>query len=159
MLNRDGWQVSHKKVYRIYREEVLQVRRRRRKQTAKYRGEKPECPRNINERWSMDFMHDMLADGRRIRLLNIVDDYTRECLYIEVDTSLSGKRVTRVLDRLAEFRGLPDRLVTDNDPEFTGKVLDSWAYEKGVKIQFIEPGKPVQNAYVESFNGRVRMSA
>lgn len=156
MLNREGWEASHKKIYRIYRKEGLQVRRRKRKQTAKYRGEKPEDPRCINERWSMDFMHDQLADGRRLRLLNIVDDFTRECLSIEVDTSLGGRRVARVLDRLVELRGLPERLVTDNGPEFTSKALDSWAYKKGVKLQFIEPGKPVQNAYVESFNGRVR---
>jgi len=156
MLNRQGWQVSHKKVYRLYREEGLQVRRRKRKQTAKYRGEKPEGPLRPNERWSMDFMHDALCDGRRIRLLNIVDDYTRECLGIEVDTSLGGRRVTRVLDRLGAIRGLPERVVTDNGPEFTSKALDNWAYEKGVTLQYIEPGKPVQNAYVESFNGRVR---
>lgn len=148
--------MSHKKIYRIYKEEGLQVRRRRRKQTAKYRGEKPERPSDANERWSMDFMHDALANGRRIRLLNIVDDFTRECLSIEVDTSLGGHRVTRVLDRVIESRGMPERLVTDNGPEFTSKALDEWAYEKGVKLQFIEPGKPVQNAYVESFNGRVR---
>ena len=98
----------------------------------------------------------MLADGRRLRLLTIVDDFTRECLGIEVDTSLSGRRVTRVLDRLKEMRGLPNRLVTDNGPEFTSKALDSWAFSEGVDLQYIEPGKPVQNPYVESFNDRLR---
>ncbi|OVE75303.1 hypothetical protein BVX97_05080 [bacterium E08(2017)] len=156
MLNREGWQVSHKKIYRLYKEEGLQVRRRRRKQTVKYRGEKPEGPRYANERWSMDFMHDALEDGRRVRLLNIVDDFTRECLSIEVDTSLGGHRVARVLDQIIERSGMPERLVTDNGREFTSKALDTWAYERGVKLQYIEPGKPVQNAYVESFNGRVR---
>jgi putative transposase len=110
----------------------------------------------MNERWSMDFAHDMLSNGRRIRMLVVVDDFTRECLSIEVDTSLSGRRVTRVLNWLKETRGLPERIVSDNGPEFTGLALDAWSYRNGVKLQFIEPGKPVQNAYVESFIGKLR---
>ncbi len=113
-------------------------------------------PQKINHRWSMDFVADMLAGGRRFRTLNVVDDFSRECLNIEVDTSLGGQRVVRVLERLAQNRKLPEVLVMDNGPEFTGKALDAWAYERGVKLQFIQPGKPVQNAYVESFNGKFR---
>lgn len=104
----------------------------------------------------MDFVHDTLATGRKFRTLNIVDDFTRECVAIEVDTSLGGQRVTRVLDRLAASRGLPKTIVTDNGPEFAGRALDGWAYTTKVKIHFIRPGKPVENAYAESFNGKFR---
>lgn len=104
----------------------------------------------------MDFTHDMLADGRRFRTLNIVDDFTRECPAIEVDTSLPGGRVVRVLERLAQTRGLPKAIVLDNGPEFAGRRLDAWAFERGVELLFIRPGKPVENAFIESFNGRFR---
>ena len=104
----------------------------------------------------MDFMRDTLSDGRVFRLLNIVDDFTRECPVIEVDTSLSGERVTEVLDRVSLTRDLPESIVIDNGPEFSGRSLDEWAQRRGVKLQFIRPGKPVENAYIESFNGRVR---
>jgi len=104
----------------------------------------------------MDFMRDTLANGRAFRTLNIVDDHTRECPVIEVDHSLPGRRVVRVLDRLAETRGLPGAIGVDNGPEFTGRVLDHWAYERGVHLYFIDPGKPVQNAFVETFNGKFR---
>ncbi len=104
----------------------------------------------------MDFVSDGLAYGRRFRCLNVVDDYTRECLVIEVDTSLPGLRVKQVLERLKEMRGLPASITVDNGPEFAGKVLDAWAYEAGVTLSFIRPGKPVENAYIESFNGRFR---
>ncbi len=109
-----------------------------------------------NERWSMDFQHDLLATGQRFRSLNIVDDFSRECPAIEVDTSLPGTRVVRVLDRLAETRGLPLEIVLDNGPEMISKALDEWAYRNGVRLNFIEPGKPTQNAFIESFNGRFR---
>jgi putative transposase len=156
VLRRDGWTDNHKRVFRIYQEEGLQVKRRIKKRTAKWRGEKPAVAQRPNQRWSLDFMSDQLADGRRFRLLNVVDDFTRECLAVEVDTSLSGQRVTRVLERLRAVRGLPERLVSDNGPEFTGQAVDNWAYQHRVQWQFIEPGKPVQNAYVESFNGKFR---
>jgi putative transposase len=156
VLRREGWTDNHKRVFRIYQEEGLQVKRRLKKRTAKWRGEKPVVAQRPNQRWSLDFMSDQLADGRRFRLLNVVDDFTRECLAVEVDTSLTGQRVTRVLERLRAVRGLPERLVSDNGPEFTGQAVDSWAYQRGVQWQFIEPGKPVQNAYVESFNGKFR---
>jgi putative transposase len=156
VLRRDGWTDNHKRVFRIYCEEGLQVKRRIKKRTAKWRGEKPAAAQRPNQRWSLDFMSDQLADGRRFRLLNVVDDFTRECLAVEVDTSLSGQRVTRVLERLRAVRGLPERLVSDNGPEFTGQAVDNWAYQHRVQWQFIEPGKPVQNAYIESFNGKFR---
>jgi len=156
VLRRKGFEDNLKRIHRVYCEEKLQVKVRRRRKTARWRGEKPLPAGRPNERWSMDFMSDQLADGRKIRLFNVVDDFTRECLAIEVDTSLSGWRVTRVLDRLVARHGHPKRLVMDNGPEFTGKVLDRWAYEHRVDLAFIEPGKPVQNAYVESFNGTCR---
>lgn len=156
LLRRRGWHDNHKRIERLYREEGLQVRRRRRKHTAKGRPQPLEAPRGPNERWSMDFMQDCLADGRRIRLLNIVDDFTRECLRIEVDTSIGGARVARVLDQLLAERGRPRMVLTDNGPEFTGRALDQWAYVNGVGLDFIEPGKPQQNAYIESFNGKLR---
>ena len=104
----------------------------------------------------MDFISDALSEGRKFRSLNIVDDFNRECLAAEVDTSITGARVVGVLERLREFRGLPQILVLDNGPEFAGQALDVWAYEQGVKLRFIEPGKPVQNAFIESFNGKMR---
>lgn len=104
----------------------------------------------------MDFVHDVTAEGRKLRALNVVDDCTRECLWIEEDTSLGGERVTRVLDCLVDLRGKLDRLVMDNGPEFTSHKLDQWAYESGVLLDIIEPGKPQQNGYVESFNGKFR---
>lgn len=155
-LRRDGFTDNHKRIYRVYREECLQVPMRKKRKAALWRGEKSEPSDHRNDRWSMDFMSDQLADGRRIRTLNIVDDHTRECLAIEVDTSLSGYRVCRVLDRVVADRGHPKRIITDNGPEFISKALDRWAYEHRVEHQFIQPGKPVQNAFVESFNGTMR---
>jgi putative transposase len=156
LLRREGWNDNHKRVYRVYRELGLQVKRRSRKHAAKWRGEKPVVAQRPNQRWSLDFMSDQLADGRRFRLLNVVDDFTRECLAVEVDTSLSGQRVARVLEQLCVMRGVPEQLVSDNGPEFISRAVDNWAYQRGVKWQHIEPGKPVQNAYVESFNGKMR---
>lgn len=143
-------------IYRVYREEGLQVARRRRRKTAKWRGEKPVVPTAPNQRWPMDFVQDYTQEGRRVRMLNVVDDYTRECLWIEVDTSLPGLRVARVLEQLVQMRGRPHHVLSDNGLEFTGRALDQWAYERGVALQFIEPGKPMQNAFVESFMGCIR---
>lgn len=155
LLRREGARDNWKRVYRVYREEGLSVRRRRRKRIAVPRQPLP-LPQVANERWSMDFVHDALHDGRRIRLLTVVDDATRESLAIEVDTSLPGTRVIDVLERLADLRGLPRTIVADNGPEFAGRALDLWAHGRGLKIDFIRPGKPVDNAFVESFNGRLR---
>ncbi len=156
LLRREGWPVNHKAVQRIYIEEGLQVRMRKRKRIARTDRQPMAAPRAVNERWSMDFQHDMLATKQRFRTLNIVDDFSRECLTIEADTSLSGVRVARALDRLAETRGLPRVIVLDNGPEMISKALDEWAYRNNVRLQFIEPGKPTQNAFIESFNGRFR---
>ena len=156
LLRREGQGVNHKRVYRLYREEGLSVRRRKRKRIGAVERQPLTMPTGTNQRWSMDFVADGLGDGRKFRSLNIVDDYSRECVAAEVDTSISGGRVVRVLERLRERRGLPQVLVTDNGPEFAGQALDVWAYARGVKRHFIEPGKPVQNAFVESFNGKMR---
>jgi len=156
MLGRENMAANHKRIYRLYTEEGLKVRRKRKKLRSQVRTAPMLVPSRVNERWSMDFMSDCLATGRRFRTLNIVDDLTRECPAIEVDTSLPGARVVRVLDRLAILRGLPDTIVIDNGSEFTGRALDAWANKRGVKLHFIDPGKPVQNAHVESFNGKFR---
>lgn len=155
LLRREGHGVNRKLVQRLYREEGLTVRRRRRKRAAVPRTPLAP-PLGANERWSMDFVSDALADGRKFRSLTLVDDFTRECPVIEVDVSLSGERVAQVLDRVAAQRGLPRGIVCDNGPEFAGQTLDQWAHRRGVALLFIQPGKPVQNAYVESFNGRLR---
>ncbi len=148
--------MNHKRLYRLYRAAGLQVPRRRRKRLT--RGERVPLPvpTQRGERWSMDVTLDTLADGRAFRTLNIVDDFTRECVAIEVDRSLPGLRVTRVLDRLHGTIGLPAAIVVDNGPEFAGRALDAWAYAHGVTLRIIRPGKPIENAYVESFNGKFR---
>jgi putative transposase len=113
-------------------------------------------PTAINERWSVDFVSDQLANGRRLRIFNFVDDYSRECVLQIVDFSISGQRLTREFDRLAQHRPLPKTLVCDNGPELTCKAMFFWAKRAGVKLHFIQPGKPTQNAFVESFNGKFR---
>jgi putative transposase len=156
LLRREGFLVNLKRVYRLYTQEGLTVRRRRRRRRGTRGIPKLAAPTRMNERWSLDFVLDVLDDGRRFRILTVVDDFTRACLAIEVDTSLGGRRVTQVLQRLVETRGKPAMLVTDNGPEFISRVLDAWAYRAAIELHFIEPGKPNQNAYVESFNGRLR---
>ena len=148
--------MNHKRVYRLYREEGLSVQRRQRKRMVGVARVPTPAPGRPNQRWSMDFVSDALANSRRIRVLTVIDDFTRESLATEVDTSLPGLRVTRVLDRLPVDRGVPELITVENGPEFAGRVLDAWAYTLGVRLHFIEPGKPVQNAYIESFNGRLR---
>jgi putative transposase len=155
-LKREGWVVNRKRVYRLYREEGLAVRRRKRKRIGLVERKPLPKPAAANISWSMDFVSDGLADGRRLRCLNIVDDCTRECVAIEVDTSITGSRVKAVLERLSEERGLPRSITVDHGPEFEGQVLDAWAYEANVSLSFIRPGKPNENAYIESFNGKFR---
>ena len=156
LLRREGIAINHKRTERIYREEGLSLRRRKRKKTAAIiRTDMPKAQKP-NQRWSMDFVSDCLFNGRKIRVLTIVDDYSRECLNLEVDTSINGVRITNVLNRIGFIKGLPECITIDNGPEFTGKVLDAWAYTRGVKLNFIRPGKPVDNAYIESFNGKFR---
>ena len=156
LLRREGFLVNHKRVYRLYREAALSVRRRSRKRVARERCPAP-TPTGPDQCWSLDFVSDALAWGRKIRLLTVEDTFTREALAIEVDTSLPGMRVARVLDYVIDARGAAPRKITlDNGPELTSKALDQWAYEHAVDLDFIERGKPVQNAFIESFNGRLR---
>lgn len=156
LLRREGREVNRKLVYRLYRGAGLAVRRRSRRKLRASRPLPPATLTRANQRWSMDFVHDYLADGRRLRALNILDAFTRECLAIEVDTSLPSARVVRALDELVWQYGLPETLRVDNGPEFISCTLDRWAFQHGVELHFIKPGKPVQNAHVESFNGRFR---
>lgn len=156
MLLREGLKVNHKRVQRIYREEKLSLRTKNRKKRAMHLRVAKEPATQANQRWSMDFVQDEFFNGRKFRTLNIVDDFTRECIVIEVDISLQGVRVARVLDRIAIHRSLPKSIVCDNGPEFAGKALDAWAHSKGITLDFIRPGKPVENAYIESFNGKFR---
>jgi len=147
--------VNPKKVYRIYTEEGLKVRRKKKKRLAHKRGPMI-LPSSPNKRWSMDFMSDSLYDGRRFRTLNVVDDFTRECLAMEVDFSLPSARVTRTLERLFWCYGKPEQITCDNGPEFRSKHTQKWAEKQNISLDYIEPGKPIQNAFVESFNGKVR---
>ena len=156
ILKREGLVVNHKRTERIYREERLTLRIRRRKKLASQGRIEISKAERANELWAMDFMQDALHDGRRFRVLPIIDTYTKECLRIEVNTSIRGERVTEVLSQIAALRGLPENIIVDNGPEFISNAMDAWAYERGVKLHFIRPGKPVDNAYIESFNGRFR---
>ena len=156
LLRREGHRINRKRTYRLYRDAGLTVRRRKRKRIGPVERRPLPKPTAANQSWSMDFVADGLANGRRLRCLTLVDDYTRESLAIEVDTSLPGLRVIAVLDRLAESRGLPRSITVDHGPEFESQALDAWAYRCRVHLAFIRPGKPNENAYVESFNGRLR---
>jgi putative transposase len=156
LLRREGWEVNHKRVYRLYVEEQLWVRKRNRKRRVAVPRAPMLTPTKVNQVWSVDFVTDALASGRRFRTLNLTDDFSREAPAIEVDTSLGGIRVARVLDRLKVERGLPQQIRSDNGPEFISKAVEQWAYKNGVDWCFIEPGKPIENAYIESFNARFR---
>jgi putative transposase len=155
MLRIEGLVRNRKRTYRLYREEGLQVRTKRRKKLTRPRIPMI-VPSRANERWSLDFVSDQLANGRRLRVLNAVDDFTRECVLQVVDFSISGERVARALDELTQSRPLPSTLVCDNGPEFTSKAMFFWARDRQIKLHFIQPGKPTQNAFVESFNGKFR---
>jgi putative transposase len=157
MLRREGCGDNHKRVYRLYREQGLSLRhkRRRRNKAARLRQPK-QIVTAINEIWSMDFVADALFDGRRLRTLTIIDNYTRECLAIDVNGTLKGEDVVAALDRIATSRPLPRYIKADNGSEFISKALDKWAYENGVEIDFSRPGTPTDNAKNESFNGRFR---
>jgi putative transposase len=155
MLAGEGHRLNHKKLYRLYREGRLMVRRRRGRKRALGTRAPMALPRRINQRWSLDFVSDTLSDGRRFRILCIVDDYSRECLATVVDTSLGGVRVVRELERLVEERAMPDTIVSDNGTELTSGAVLRWATRR-VAWHYIEPGKPVQNAFIESFNSKLR---
>jgi putative transposase len=156
LLKREKLVINKKRSERIYREEKLTIRvRRRKKGAAQTRIDIPKAERP-NQLWAMDFLQDALHNGRRFRALPIIDTFTKECFWIEADTSIGGQRVTQVLSKISAIHGLPEQIVVDNGPEFISNALDAWAYERGIKLQFIRPGKPVDNCYMESFNGRFR---
>ena len=155
-LRQEGLRVNYKRVERLYQEAKLQVRRRKRKKVPVAERQPLLRPSAPNEVWSMDFVFDRTADARVIKCLTVVDDATHEAVVIEVERAISGMGLTRVLDRLALSRGLPKVIRSDNGKEFCGKAMVTWAHERGVQLRLIEPGKPNQNAYIESFNGRFR---
>lgn len=155
-LRQAGWAVNHKRVERLYQEAKLQVRRRKRKKVAIGERQPLLRPTAANQVWSMDFVFDRTAEGRVLKCLTIVDDATHEAVAVEVERAISGAGVARALDRLALRRGLPEVIRSDNGKEFCGKVMVRWGHERGVALRLIEPGKPNQNAYIESFNGRLR---
>jgi putative transposase len=157
LLRREGWLVNHKRVYRLYREDGLSLRLRRpRRNVSAANRERQPVASAPNEMWSMDFVSDALFDGRRLRALTVVDAYTREALAIDVDQGIKGEQVVAAMVRIASSRGAPRTIRVDNGPEFISKALDRWAYENGVTLDFSRPGKPTDNAFVESFNGRLR---
>jgi putative transposase len=156
LLRREGIALNHKKLFRLYREERLTVRRRGGRKRALGTRAPMVLPQGKNQRWSLDFVSDALIDSRRFRILAVVDDFTRECLALVVDTSLSGLRVGRELNRLAEFRGLPLMIVSDNGTELTSHAILRWQEEHGVDWHYIAPGKPQQNGFAQSFIGRLR---
>ena len=156
LLKREGYLVNHKRLFRLYREERLAVRRRGGRKRAIGTRAPMMVPVAANDRWSLDFVSDQLTDGRRFRILTVVDDCTRECLALVADTSLSGSRVVRELDRLMTERGKPRMVVSDNGTELTSNAILTWVDQSRVAWHYIAPGKPMQNAFIESFNGRLR---
>jgi putative transposase len=156
LLRREGWRVNHKRVYRLYREEGLGIRVKRRKKLASVPRVLPPPATKPLERWSLDFLSDSLADGRRFRVLTIVDNVSRVSPAIAVGSSLTGERVVALLERLKQTVGKPERIAVDNGPEFISKALDAWAYQNEVQLEFSRPGKPTDNAFAESFNGHFR---
>jgi putative transposase len=156
MLRREGWHVNTKRVYRIYREEQLQVRTAKRAKRPAYLRVALPQPAWPNQRWSMDFVSDRLVDGRWFRILTVVDQYTRESLCAHVDRAQTGPKVAEQMKLLVTARGAPESITTDNGGEFAGKAMETWAYQNDVKLDLIRPGKPVENGYIESFNGRLR---
>jgi len=156
LLRREGIELNHKKLFRLYREERLTVRRRGGRKRALGTRAPMTLPQSPDQRWSLDFVSDVLADGRRFRVLVVVDDFTRECLALVVDTSISGRRVARELDAVVVKRKKPLMIVSDNGTELTSHAMLRWQEERGVGWHYIAPGKPMQNAFVESLNGRFR---
>ena len=156
LLKREGWEVNAKRIYRLYTEEGLIVRTQKRKERAQRQRIAQGPASRPNQRWSMDFVAQRLADGRWIRVLTVVDQYTRECLTLHADTALSGEKVATDLDEVIASRGAPQSITVDNGTEFASKAMDVWAYTHGVHLDFIRPGRPVENGYIESFNGKLR---
>jgi Transposase and inactivated derivatives len=157
LLRREGYKINHKKTHRLYKEAGLALRTRgNKKRRSALRRKEQIYPNRCNEAWNIDFVSDRLNNGRRFRALTIIDGYSRECPRIEVDNSLTGYRVVQVLQNLKEEGKKPSVITLDNGPEFISKALDQWAYENGVKLNFIRPGKPTENGHIESFNGKLR---
>jgi putative transposase len=156
MLKREGWQVNAKRIYRLYTGEGLIVRTQRRRERAQRQRLPLGQAVRRNQKWSMDFVTQRLPDGRWIRVLTVVDQYTRECLTLHADTALSGEKVAAALDRIVALRRTPQSITVDNGTEFASKAMDIWAYTNGVHLDFIRPGRPVENGYIESLNGRLR---
>lgn len=156
LRNVKGFKWNHKRVYRIYRDLELNLRIKPKKRLKREKPEALTVPSQINECWSMDFMHDQLSDGRSIRLLNVIDDFNREGLAIEIDFSLPTVRVIRTLEQIIEWRGIPKSIRCDNGPEYISGKLVTWAEKHGIELKYIEPGNPQQNAYVERYNRTVR---
>ena len=156
LLRREGWAVNAKRVYRLYREEELQVQTAKRTKRARQTRVALPGASRPNQRWSMDFVSDRFADGRWFRILTVVDQYTRECLCVHPDRSQTGRKVVEQLTHIVALRGAPESITSDNGSEFVGKAMEIWSHETGVKLDFIRPGKPVENGFAESFNGRLR---
>jgi putative transposase len=156
LLKREGWRANHKRIHRLYKELGLQLTIKRRKKRASHGRVPKDLPVMINERWSMDFMSDSLDSGRRFRILSVVDLFSRECLLIEADFSLNAEKVVGCMERLREKGCMPKVITVDNGSEFTSRKMDAWAYENHIQLDFIRPGKPIDNAFIESFNGRLR---
>jgi len=156
LLKREGWRVNAKRIYRLYTEEGLTVRTTRRKKAASRHRVPPGLATAPNRRWSMDFVSDRLVDGRWFRVLTVLDQFTRECLLLLADRSVSGEKVAAALERVLSQRGGPRSITVDNGSEFASRAMDAWAARHGIHLDFIRPGKPVENGYIESFNGRLR---
>ena len=156
LLKREGWSVNAKRIYRLYTEEGLTVRTKQRKKAARRQRVPQGVATAPNQRWSMDFVSERLADGRWFRVLTVVDQFTRECVLLLADRSLSGENVATALERVVGQRGAPRSITVDNGSEFASKAMDAWVYRHGIHLDFIRPGKPVENGFIESFNGRLR---
>jgi putative transposase len=156
LLKREGWTVNAKRIYRLHTEEGLTVRTKHRKKAASCQRVPQGFATAPNQRWSMDFVSDRLVDGRWFRVLTVIDQFTRECLLLLVDSALSGKKVAAALESVVSQRGVPLSITVDNGSEFASRAMGAWAYQHGIHLDFIRPGKPVENGYIESFNGRLR---
>ena len=156
LLKREGWAVNAKRIYRLYTEEGLTVRTKYRRKTASYQRVSQGRATAPNQRWSMDFVSYRFVDGGWFRVLTVIDQFTRECLQLLVDSALSGEKVAVALERVVSQRGIPMSITVDNGSEFASRAMDAWAYRHGTHLDFIRPGKPVENGYIESFNGRLR---
>jgi putative transposase len=156
LLRREGYKVNHKRTYALYAKNKLAKRKKKRKRTMQHLRKPLKKASKPNERWAMDFMSDSCSNGRKIKTLNVIDLYARECLKIEVGSSLPSSKVIEALEEIALERGLPEVITVDNGTEYTSKVIRKWAKTKGVHLDYIAPGRPMQNGYVESFNGKFR---